>query len=100
MFHPKPRPERTTSDYVQKSADNLGFKFPIAIDDDWATLKSYWLDDHQRGYTSVSFLIDKEGIIRYVHPGPEYHSDGAGEHKQCRDDFLEIEAMIVSLLAK
>jgi hypothetical protein len=41
----------------------------IAIDLDWKTLRAYWLDGAKREYTSVSFLIDRKGTIRYIHPG-------------------------------
>lgn len=47
-----------------------GYKFPVAIDKDWSTLNRWWLDGHpQRGWTSVSFLLDKAGVIRRVHLG-------------------------------
>lgn len=47
-----------------------GYKFPVAIDKDWSTLNRWWLDGHpQRGWTSVSFLLDKTGVIRRVHLG-------------------------------
>ena len=71
MFHPKPRPQSTTMEYVQKAAEALHFTFPVAIDDHWETLNEYWLNV-RRSFTSVSFLIDQEGIIRYIHPGPEF----------------------------
>ena len=44
------------------------FKFPVAIDRDWRTLRRWWLGP-KRDFTSVSFLIDKRGVIRRVHPG-------------------------------
>ena len=57
---------------VTRFARNFGFKFPNAIDADWRTLRSWWLNDHDRAWTSVSFLIDRRGIIRYIHPGGQY----------------------------
>jgi len=57
---------------VRKLADQMGFRFPVAIDHDWITLKKWWLDEHQRSWTSVSFLIDKKGIIQHIHPGGQY----------------------------
>ena len=97
MFHPKPQPKQISEEYVQKASDALQFTFPIAIDDQWETLNEYWLNV-RRSFTSVSFLIDQEGIIRYIHPGPEYHEDGEGEHKQCKKDYLELDAFIQYLL--
>ena len=31
--------------------------------------------------TSASFLLDRQGVIRWVHPGPEYHPGGPEEHE-------------------
>ncbi|MBL8974921.1 MAG: hypothetical protein JNK56_30265, partial [Myxococcales bacterium] len=47
--------------------------------------------------TSASFLIDRRGTIRLVHPGPEYTPTGG---PQSRRDFAEIHAKIVELLAE
>ena len=57
---------------VRKYADEFGFKFPVAIDADWKTLHQWWLDGDRRDFTSVSFLIDRQGVIRHIHPGGEY----------------------------
>lgn len=46
-----------------------GFTFPVAVDVNWSTLERWWLRGHQRSFTSVSFLLDREGKIRGVHPG-------------------------------
>lgn len=56
---------------VGRAAKKFGFKFPVAIDPDWRTLNRWWLDHQDAGFTSVSFLIDRQGIVRYVHPGGE-----------------------------
>lgn len=57
---------------VKKHASNFGFQFPVAIDPNWQTLHQWWLDGGKRDFTSVSFLIDKHGVIRHIHPGGEY----------------------------
>jgi thiol-disulfide isomerase/thioredoxin len=57
---------------VKKYAGVFGFKFPIATDVGWKTLHRWWLDNGTRQFTSVSFLIDRKGVIRYIHPGGEY----------------------------
>ncbi len=59
-------------DRVRQSADRLGFRFPVAIDRDWKTLHRWWLDGKERGWTSVTFLIDRKGVIRHIHPGGQY----------------------------
>jgi peroxiredoxin len=64
--------EPLTPELVKKYAGNFGFKFPVAIDPEWRTLNQWWLDSGKRDFTSVSFLIDRKGIIRHIHPGGEY----------------------------
>ena len=79
-------------DRVRKGAAELGFHFPIAIDHEWKTLNAWWLRSADKGWTSVSFLIDRQGKIRYIHEGGEYvRGDQA---------FNEIEQKIEQLLAE
>lgn len=87
MYHPKP-PGRIPVDVVKKLSRGLGMTFPLAIDPDWETLRRYWLDGRADAWTSVSFLVDQQGIIRYVHPGGSY----------TEEDARAIEAMIRDLL--
>ena len=89
MYHPKP-PGTMPVEVVRKLADGLGLAFPLAIDPNWETLHRYWLDGNTRSWTSVSFLIDQEGLIRYVHPGGSYSPTEA----------QEIEALIEGLLVE
>jgi peroxiredoxin len=77
---------------VHRYAKQLGFKFPVAIDYDWQTLKSWWLNSTQSSWTSVSFLIDRKGIIRHIHPG--------GQYVQGDDDYKAMKAKIEQLLAE
>jgi thiol-disulfide isomerase/thioredoxin len=67
---------------VRALADRFGFRFPVAIDRDWKTLERWWLDDHE-GWTSVSFLIDRKGVVRYVHTGGSY-APGSADAVQMR----------------
>ena len=68
MYHHK-APSPLTREHVASQARRLGFDFPVAIDADWKTLRHWWLDRQDRGWTSVTFVIDREGVIRQVHPG-------------------------------
>jgi peroxiredoxin len=61
-----------TPPHVAAEAKRLGFSFPVAIDRDWKTLRSWWLDKTDRGWTSVTFLIDRKGTIRFIHGGGAY----------------------------
>ena len=77
--------------------------FPIAIDWDWrnGVLADWWLTGPDRPATSVTFLLDKSGVIQYVHPGMEYHDpNGAEGHEMCAVDMAGIRSQIERLLAE
>lgn len=91
MYHHK---EQTPLDPDQVAGwiKHYGYRFPVAIDKDWTTLRTWWLDGHDRAYTSASFLIDKQGIVRRVHLGGLIAPDG--------DEVKAISADIERLLAQ
>lgn len=100
VFHPKPAGDWSMA-RVQQAAARLNFAFPVALDGDWSALKRWWLTGAQRDYTSVSFIVDKHGVIRYVHPGGEFHeSNGDPGHAVCERDFRKIEKTVGQLLAE
>jgi peroxiredoxin len=68
---------------VEGWVDDYHFKFPVAVDRDWRTLQRWWLDGGRRDFTSVSFLIDKKGIIRRIHPGGAL-SLGSRDYREMR----------------
>jgi peroxiredoxin len=80
----------------EDTAKKYQFTFPVAFDPEWHTLES-WLHDANgkqvdTGFTSVTFLIDKHGVIRHVHPGGSYvEGDPA---------YAEMRASIERLLAE
>jgi DNA-binding transcriptional MerR regulator/peroxiredoxin len=77
--HKSPEPLRVED--VSQYAQRFGFKFPVAIDHDWKTLKHWWPGSRERTWTSVSFLIDKRGVIRHIHPDGHRTSLGGKEVK-------------------
>jgi peroxiredoxin len=97
MYHPKPPREESTQ-AVARAAKRLGFAFPIALDNDWATLKRWWLSTGDRDYTSATFLIDRQGVLRAIHPGGEFHPGGGPEHAECRRDYEALRREIERLL--
>ena len=66
---------------VERHAREFGFRFPVAIDRDWRTLRAWWLSKTDYKFTSVSFLIDRRGVIRHIHSGGQYRS-GDPDHAQ------------------
>jgi thiol-disulfide isomerase/thioredoxin len=79
-------------DDVAHYAKLFHFEFPIAIDPQWTTLRDWWLGHGRRKFTSVSFLIDRRGVIRHIHPGGQYVKGDAG--------YAKLEQMIQTLLAE
>ena len=99
IYHPKP-PGDWDIGKVKRAAQEKNFAFPVALDGDWTTLKRWWLSQ-ERGFTSVSFLVDRGGVIRYVHPGGEFHEGDQGgtpTHQACQRDYRTIEAEIVEFV--
>ena len=72
---------------VARLGKKMGLDFPLAIDPDWKTLKRYWLERASNAeWTSVSFLINQEGVVRYIHPGGTIsHGDGEELKRQIEE---------------
>ena len=97
IHHPKS--ERSKDDaFVLKAAKGLGFEFPVAQDRDWKVINSYWLGGARRSYTSSSILIDKKGIIRFVHDGGEFYR--SEDNPDADLAYKAIDAKIRELLAE
>lgn len=98
LYHPKPEPGKMDPEEVREFANEKGFQFPIAIDEDWINLHKFWLHHMHKEFTSVSFLIDKKGRIRHIHPGGEYHKQIAKGHEMCVTSYEELEKQIQNAL--
>lgn len=99
MYTPKPRPRPVSVDEVRGYVRSYGFEFPVAVDDDWATLRKLWLDRVPgAAYTSASLLLDRRGIVRHVQPGGLYARDAASA--SARRDYQAMRAAIERLLAE
>jgi peroxiredoxin len=95
MYHHK---EDTPFDpkVYEHTAKQYQFTFPLAFDPDWRTLTS-WLRDRDghpvdTGWTSVTFVLDKHGVVRHVHPGGSYAERDPG--------YAELRDTIERLLAE
>lgn len=99
IFHPK-LPGKWAMEEVRRAVEEKHFTFPVAVDGDWTALNRWWLTRH-RDFTSVSFLLDQEGIIRYIHRGGEFHEGQQGgmrTHEACNRDMHLIQGEIAKLL--
>jgi len=99
VFHPKPKPRQVSDEEVRRGATDLGFDFPIAVDARWKVLRRWWLDGGERDYTSVSFLLDRHGVVRWIHPGGEYHRSDDPQHARCGASYVELRAFVEKLLS-
>ncbi|KAA5548362.1 peroxiredoxin family protein [Adhaeribacter rhizoryzae] len=104
VFHPKAgRDDPLDVERVQRAVNAREFQFPVAIDWEWRTktLKEWWLTGPERPATSVTFILDKSGVIQFVHPGMEYHdNNGSEQHAMCANDMGRVRAAIERLIAK
>lgn len=105
LHHPKPRPKPDAaidldaeSRRLAAIAEQWGLRVPIGLDRQWRTVDAWWLSHRERAATSATFVLDQRGIIRWIHPGPEYHPGGPDDHAQCRADYAQLRATITALL--
>jgi thiol-disulfide isomerase/thioredoxin len=99
VYHPKP-PAPTASEDVAEFARSLGATFPVAVDEDWNLVTRWWKAYSEGTWTSITWVLDRKGVIRWVHPGGEYHDEGGGpSHERCRSDLRGLERLIGELLA-
>ncbi len=87
VYHPKPARD-VDKDTVRTAAERLGYTGLLALDPHWTSLRAIW-PERSRNATSSSFLLDRSGVVRYVHPGPEFVGD----------DLAQLEQAINALLA-
>ena len=99
VYHPKP-PRPTAATDVATLAGSLGITFPVAIDTEWRLVDGWWLARVESAWTSITWVLDRRGTIRYVHPGGEYHDGGGPAHARCRRDARALRRVIDELLAE
>lgn len=62
----------STLEEIQEIVAEYGYRFPVAVDRGAKTRRLWCLGRDDYGYTSVTFLLDRDGVIRYIHPGGRY----------------------------
>ncbi len=87
MFH---NADGATLEEVRAAVEAHGFQFPVAVDRRTKTRRLWCLGRDDYGFTSVSFLLDRQGVIRYIHPGGQYVKGDA--------EYAWIESQIENLL--
>ncbi|MFT5204824.1 MAG: hypothetical protein ACI9GC_000108, partial [Phycisphaerales bacterium] len=74
------------------------FKGQIVIDEDWSQLRKWWLASGKRSATSVSILVNSEGVVRFVHPGPVLFPSDEKQFAQENKDYELLDKSIDYLL--
>jgi glutathione peroxidase len=100
VYHPKPPSKNVTEKEVFDGASARQFKGEVVIDGDWSQLHKWWLDTGNRNATSVSILVDIDGVVRFVHPGPVLFPSDEKLFAQENNDFQLLDKAIDSLLPK
>jgi peroxiredoxin len=99
VFHPKPpRPAKPAE--AAAAGRTLGVTFPVAVDPDWSLVNAWWLHRTPGTWTSITWVLDRRGRIRFVHPGGEFHRGGGPEHARCNRDEAELRKTIAALVAE
>ncbi len=97
VYHPKP-PRAVDDDDVRRIARQFGFGGRIAVDDDWSALTHAYLSTGDRHATSVTFLVDADGVIRFLHPGPVFFRSDDPEFAVQNDDYKKLTNAIATVL--
>ncbi len=87
VYHPKP-PRAVADADVERAARELGYEGALAVDADWELLRRLWLDTGERAATSATFLADADGVVRWVHPGPELFESDVAELERAIEELL------------
>lgn len=99
MYTPKPRPRPVALREVERYVADYGFRFPVAVDEDWAALRRLWLDRVPgASFTSASLVIDRQGVVRHVHPGGIFAAEGADA--RALQDYAALRAALEAALAE
>lgn len=99
FYTPKPRPHPVEVEDVRRAVASYGFRFPVAVDDEWKALRKLWLDRSPgAGWTSASLLIDRDGVVRHVHAGGAFARDS--RDREARRGYEEMRSAIEALLAE
>lgn len=100
VYHPKP-PRAVDDATIEAAAVERGYRGRIAVDLDWSALEAAWPATSGRDATSVSLLVDGAGLVRFVHPGPEFHpaDERAGDHALCARDFADLDRACRALVS-
>lgn len=85
VYHPKP-PRDIAPEAVREAAKAIGMPGTLGVDRDWKVLER-WKAGEKYDFTSLTFLVDRKGKVRFVHKGGEVSKED-GEDLGRRIDAL------------
>jgi thiol-disulfide isomerase/thioredoxin len=95
-FHAKPESSEADLARPLEAIRDWKISFPLAIDREWRTLRSWWLERGHRHASSVTFVIGKDGRVVHVHPGPVYHPSSDPAEADANRDYLTLRDAILT----
>lgn len=99
IYHPKPPGSAAPANAVD-IAKQLGYAGALAFDPDWMVLNRLYLRRNADSATSISLIVDRQGKVRYVHPGPVYHPTTDPQAAQIDRDYRDVRRVIQTLLSE
>lgn len=94
-FHAKPESSEADLKRPLEAIRDWKVSFPLAIDREWRTLRSWWLERGHRHASSVTFVLGKDGRVVHVHPGPTYFPSNDPAQADANRDYLALRNAIV-----
>jgi hypothetical protein len=92
VYHPKGRNLRDED--ARAYAARLGVGGVVAFDDRWTKFRDLQARGSLRTATSISVLVDAQGVIRWVHPGPRIHESPDGRPAGPAADLAALDALL------
>jgi thiol-disulfide isomerase/thioredoxin len=89
-FHAKPESSEQDLERPLEAIREWKISFPLAIDRQWRTLRSWWLERGHRHASSVTFVLGKDGRVVHVHPGPIYFPSVDPADAEANRDYLAL----------
>ena len=96
VYAPQPMPAETSLEHVRELASSQGFDFPVGLDSRWETLNRYWLQQANADLAAATFLIDRQGVIRYIQPDGYFEKNS--RNRTLRKEYDKLENAIEILL--
>lgn len=97
VYHPKPVRD-VAPDEVRRQAQRLGVTGSLAVDPRWTEVQQLMRRGDLTSATSISVLVDQQGIVRWTHAGPRLHRSRNGRHPDAEAAYEELEQRIKELL--